>query len=92
MGKGGKIAMIIIGAILLIVGIYMLTLWSAANAPLQAALAVCNLAPEPTKTACTQAANLLYGSAGMLFLVPGIILLAVGAILLLVGLLKLKSA
>lgn len=97
MGKGGKIAMIIIGAILLIVGIYYVATAGAAMAAFQVYADSCNLLSGTLKDLCTSSLTLIPGyaiaqAAVTTATIIGVILLAVGAILLLVGLLKLKNA
>ncbi len=92
MGKGGKIAMIIIGAVLLIVGIYYAATAGTATAAFDAALSLCGTSTTCRALVTGNPAYQLAAAAVTTTMIIGIILLAIGAVLLIVGLLKLKSA
>ncbi|MEX2680245.1 MAG: hypothetical protein Q6373_001475 [Candidatus Sigynarchaeota archaeon] len=95
MGKGGKIAMIVIGAILAGVGVVIMMLYFTNSAALQAALAACEVtyAGNPTLIEqCKNQVNAIAAGVLQVQLIGFIIFLAVGALLLIIGLVKLKKA
>ncbi len=97
MGKGGKIAMIVIGAILLILGIYWAATAGAGVAALELANCGIYTSISSAYSSCMSilGTNPLYQAAKGLvtiFLVVGIIVLAIGALLLIFGLVGLKKA
>jgi hypothetical protein len=103
MGKGGAIAMIVIGAILLVSGIGVLAFWGLATGTIAAGVAAglssCSAyytgSLSPYLATCVSSVNAaadLASAAAGIFMYPGIILLAVGAILLIFGIIKIRKA
>jgi hypothetical protein len=103
MGKGGAIAMIVIGAILLVSGIGVLAFWGMASGAVAAEVALglssCSAyytgSLSPYLSTCVSSVNAaaeLANAAAAIFMYPGIIMLAIGAILLIFGIIKIRKA